>query len=590
MIEYDGGSFGIKLLFRLHGSAVFKSLTPAAMSSAIFFAILYTTGMKEEQQEHRILEHPYAIGALIAALSFLLSFRADFSYNRYWEAFTAIHEMHSRWMDVGMELAAFHLQSNKYDHSRPPAFGEYPELTCLERERERLHEPTMIELEHRIDEIMAQHAEDFPEDVPRHSLRQQFTRFLSSKFKSITKLSHDSNTNLGDEIPKEEGEQKDLLKPQKPQEVKIKHQPTALSSPRNGKEVTSTSGGIRKSARGRLSGPSKHSGKNRGIQNQDHAAVHVKTNSNPSKRAIEEDKPPLLLQEAAHLLSLLSAVAMSTLRNDLEEADTPLSTFVPGAPWPHVDPDSYGADVRKDWTLTTHRTWTVFSYLLGTTRTRASCTLYNAARPFRVIGGVSDAEIEMLQSARGPFGKVALCSMWLEEFCSREHLNGGLGEIGAPIISRLYQFISDGMVGYNQARKIAYIPFPFPHAQMTFLFVVLVACMMPVLMLSYVTKPGFAFFLNLVTVMSFSGVHAVAQELEDPFTNVPNDMPLNNFQAQFNEGLMQMFAGFHPDAYWEIYEENADESPEANINGSYPPTKARVDSMSMAVSEQIAVT
>lgn len=40
---------------------------------------------------------------------------------------------------------------------------------------------------------------------------------------------------------------------------------------------------------------------------------------------------------------------MSTLRNDLEQADSPLTIFVPGVPWPHVDPDAYGADVRKDW-------------------------------------------------------------------------------------------------------------------------------------------------------------------------------------------------------------------------------------------------
>ena len=45
---------------------------------------------------------------------------------------------------------------------------------------------------------------------------------------------------------------------------------------------------------------------------------------------------------------------MSTLRNDLEQADSPLTTFLPGVPWPHVDPDSYGADVRKDWVRLTN--------------------------------------------------------------------------------------------------------------------------------------------------------------------------------------------------------------------------------------------
>lgn len=38
----------------------------------------------------------------------------------------------------------------------------------------------------------------------------------------------------------------------------------------------------------------------------------------------------------------------------------------------------------------THRSVTVIKYLLGMTRSPEDRTLYNAARPFRVIGGVSD--------------------------------------------------------------------------------------------------------------------------------------------------------------------------------------------------------
>ena len=241
-----------------------------------------------------------------------------------------------------------------------------------------------------------------------------------------------------------------------------------------------------------------------------------------------------------------------------------------------VDPDAYGADVRKGWT-NTHRSWTLFSYLLGTSRNAAARTLYNAARPFRVIGGVSDAEIEVLQAARGPYAKVALCTMWVEEFICREHLNGGTGAVGAPIISRLFQFTSDGMIGYNQARKVAYIPFPFPHAQITSLFVLMVVGLMPVLVLSFVNDEVFGFIINLLTVMCFTGLHEVARELENPFQNVPNDIPLNNFQAQFNEGLMQMFAGYHPDAFWEIkqVEDERESSPES----SYPPPEERIESL-----------
>ncbi len=53
----------------------------------------------------------------------------------------------------------------------------------------------------------------------------------------------------------------------------------------------------------------------------------------------------------------------------------------------------------------------------------------------------------MLQRARGAPAKTALCSMWLQEFISREFENKALGNTAPPIVSRLYQFISDGTLG-----------------------------------------------------------------------------------------------------------------------------------------------
>lgn len=79
-------------------------------------------------------------------------------------------------------------------------------------------------------------------------------------------------------------------------------------------------------------------------------------------------------------------------------------------------------------------------------------------------------------------------------------------------------------------------------------------------MLTYLNNEIFGFILNLVTVMCFAGLHEVSRELENPFQNAPNDLPANNFHAQFNEALMSMFAGYHPDAYWEVKETVVEES------------------------------
>jgi len=71
---------------------------------------------------------------------------------------------------------------------------------------------------------------------------------------------------------------------------------------------------------------------------------------------------------------------------------------------------------------------------------------------------------------------------------------------------------------------------------------------MPILMISYVKVAAVGALLNIVAVGVLVGLHEVARELEDPFRNFPNDLPLNSLHDQFNEALINMYSGYHPDA------------------------------------------
>lgn len=89
---------------------------------------------------------------------------------------------------------------------------------------------------------------------------------------------------------------------------------------------------------------------------------------------------------------------------------------------------------------------------------------------------------------------------------------------------------------------------------------------MPLLMLTFVRNLVLGLLLNLFTVLCFVGLHEVARELENPFQNVPNDLPLNNYQAQFNESLMIMFYGYHPDGHnWLPPPDDDNEEEEQNV-------------------------
>lgn len=376
---------------------MFKALAPALFSSCMYAILLRLTHL--DNDDGLIVDHPYAIGALISALTLLLAFRANFSYNRWWESVSAVYLMQSKWADVAIELAAFHLQSDRY--SKPPAFGAHPELTCLvERHRERNNIMTLEDLDKALE-----HQEGLDKKKTG-----RFRTFLQWKNPARQKSgSGDTSeaTNVG------------AVATTNTAALTMKTTPrvNSINAPKGNRNIV-----------GMLRLPYM---KNPAPLVRGESAM-LKVDNEDEVRIWDSDRPPLFLQEAAHLLSLLSAVALSTLRNDKEDADSPLKMFVPGAPWPHVDPDDYGADIRKNWDTTKLRAYAIGRYLCGMSRTPKMLTLYNVARPFRVIGGVSDAEIEVLQAARGPLAKVALVFLWVQEFITREHLAGSTGEVAPP--------------------------------------------------------------------------------------------------------------------------------------------------------------
>ena len=152
MIIYEKGGFdGPAKLFRIHGSAVYKVILPAILSTIISFMYDYAafTGMNkvdvpfvrkilrpEDNEEFIIVSHPYTIGAFIATFryeilfavvtlvvasnlstssltsrfpfSLMITFRLNFAYSRYWEGATSVYSMISKWLDCAVLLVGIY--------------------------------------------------------------------------------------------------------------------------------------------------------------------------------------------------------------------------------------------------------------------------------------------------------------------------------------------------------------------------------------------------------------------------------------------------------------------------------------------------
>ncbi len=632
MIVYGKSVFSVNILARIHGSAAYRATLPAALSVVLYVVIRQYINRDPLTPVDRLVSHPYAIGGLISSVTFVVIFRANFGYQRYWEGANAVYQMMSKWLDGVTMVGAFHYQSKHYDAIKPPTFFDHPGMNFrsgLKRRRqlqqgdlyevldgenndlntlqgksnERSKEEGDIDRQSYVhdyknysdnfDHVDKNSDDDDDEDEEDSNVasnssplrRDRSVRFfLHNSTRNMTNTSSRSFENMEDgnisnmsPVPVlsiNNAQPTQFLRQSFHRQRSVRNLFTSeysnaapqqfMRTPQSSifMEKGSTSTSCLSSSEGKDSELRRDKKQEellrsmplpyRNIKNRAKFQMHTNrgiVGLGQTDGGVSGD-PSLFLQELCHLASLLNAVALSTLRNESDSNVNALGEYVLNKPWPSVDAedlnrlDAYGRLVRG------------LKYWLWLDRSVKARSKYNASRPLCVIGGVSAEEIIMLQCARGGSAKVNLCWFWIIEFITREHLSGSTGAVGPPIVSRIYQFLSDGCIGYNAARKIAFIPFPFPHAQISLLSMVFLLVSIPLVTLEWSDQdhPWIGALLTFCIIEIIFGLHEVARELENPFVNVPNDLPLCALQAQFNESILQLYNGYHPNSFWNTKE------------------------------------
>ncbi len=125
---------------------------------------------------------------------------------------------------------------------------------------------------------------------------------------------------------------------------------------------------------------------------------------------------------------------------------------------------------------------------------------------------------------------------------------GGLN-MPPPILATMWQSLNTSIQSFETCRYLADTPFPFPWAQLIIVVLVVWQALIPLtVIVSYDDRP-----LGVVMAMAATWVlwalNEVAREIEDPFTQEPNDIPLARLQYQFNQRLLAVAAsgGGHGD-------------------------------------------
>merc|ERR1711966_95169 len=108
-----------------------------------------------------------------------------------------------------------------------------------------------------------------------------------------------------------------------------------------------------------------------------------------------------------------------------------------------------------------------------------------------------------------------------------------------PVVSRVYQELSNGLLGMTQAKKVADIPFPFPYAQIVqyLQFAFITSC--PFVVMSFVSDVAPAMILTFLATFCYVSLNEVASELEEPFGTDANALPLHRLHMRFVHRLYE---------------------------------------------------
>merc|ERR1711871_1743358 len=109
-----------------------------------------------------------------------------------------------------------------------------------------------------------------------------------------------------------------------------------------------------------------------------------------------------------------------------------------------------------------------------------------------------------------------------------------------PIATRIWGDLTAGMQGYNDADMVLDTPFPFPYSQILAILLLLLVTTCGYVMLAFVDQIIFVILLVGVAVGTFHGLNEVAKELEQPFGDDANDLPMQEYQNNFNNRMQQL--------------------------------------------------
>merc|ERR1712232_901958 len=119
--------------------------------------------------------------------------------------------------------------------------------------------------------------------------------------------------------------------------------------------------------------------------------------------------------------------------------------------------------------------------------------------------------------------RVELLFTWIQQLIT-EQIDLRVLCVPPPVLTRVYQQLSDGMMEFHNAMKICSVPFPFPYAQVCDWILVTHLILTPIVTSAWVTNPVWSAVMCFVQIFIVWALNNAAIEIENPYGKAQNDV------------------------------------------------------------------
>jgi predicted membrane chloride channel (bestrophin family) len=249
------------------------------------------------------------------------------------------------------------------------------------------------------------------------------------------------------------------------------------------------------------------------------------------KKASEEEMERIQLFRIriAHWFSIMACLAFSTLRaRSLRSLkDIPIQ---PRYPLNGLPTQLQRRTTRQSFRAPRSQSSAASLDCVTATDPRVKTSSPSGREPLVVLHAPSPEEVRLLEPSSD---KVNTVCLWIIQSIMIE-VRAKTLDSPPPIVTRVFQEISSGMLGFQQAHKVAMVPFPFPFSQMVALLLWAVYITFPFFIDIFTKNIIITPVLSFVLATCYSCINQLSIELEDPFGYSYNEIDVEIMNNAFN--------------------------------------------------------